>query len=122
MTFSKRSLFGNTEYELVRYVVKSGYNIAGGAERLFNAFIKEYGSTIISYADMSWSNLSNNVYLRLGFRLETVSPNFVWVKNGDVRSRWQMRKNKIGLSNNELYQAGWNKVWMCGNSKWKFEI
>jgi len=122
MTFSKRSLFGNTAYELVRYTVKSGYNIAGGAERLFKAFIKEYGSNVISYADMSWSRLTNNVYLRLGFRLETVSPNFVWVKNGDVRSRWQMRKHKIGLTTKDLYLAGWNRVWMCGNSKWVFEL
>ena len=65
MTFGKPRYNNNYQWELLRYV--SSKNVVGGAEKLFNHFIKTYKpSSIISYCDRS--KFTGNTYSKLGFK------------------------------------------------------
>mgnify|MGYP007037140579 CR=1 FL=1 len=75
MTFGKPRYNKNYEYELIRYC--SSKNIVGGAEKLFNYFIKTYNpKSIISYCD--WSKFNGDVYLKLGFIYKSYSIGKHW--------------------------------------------
>ena len=65
MTFGKPRYNNNYQWELLRYV--SSKNVVGGAEKLFNHFIKTYKpSSIISYCVRS--KFTGNTYSKLGFK------------------------------------------------------
>lgn len=65
MTFGK-ARFGGDGYELVRFVVKSGMLVVGGADRLLCRFEREVKpSKIISYSDNDY--FMGEMYRRLGF-------------------------------------------------------
>lgn len=64
MTFGKPRYNRKYEYELVRYC--SSWNIVGGAEKLFNYFLKQHNpQSIVSYCDKS--KFRGDVYTSLGF-------------------------------------------------------
>lgn len=66
MTFCEPRYNKKFDYELIRYC--SSANVVGGAERLFNYFIKNYNpKSIISYCDKS--KFTGQTYLKLGFKL-----------------------------------------------------
>lgn len=122
------------EYELIRLAFKQGINIVGGAEKLFNAFIKEYNpSSIVSYCDIS--KFSGNVYTRLGFTTTVdsfTSPNYVWVNKdaSEVLPRYKTMKHKLieqglgtpSMTENEIMESiGYTKIFDCGNLRFIWE-
>lgn len=127
MSFSK-SRFDNKDcVEITRMCKLLNTNVIGGTEKLFkfalDSFIKELD--IISYCDISKFNGTS--YNKLGFTLDKITkPNYVWVKNDNVLSRYKTQKSKLiekGLGTEEqtedeiMKNLGYMKIYDCGNIK-----
>jgi hypothetical protein len=117
---------GNSSYELLRYCVKIGLSIPGGASKLFKKFILDYSPLeIISYAkgEISYGGL----YYALGFNKisDKIQPGFFWFKGGRKFHRSHSLKFKEdGISQDEyMAKNGFIKVYDCGSYKfiWKRE-
>lgn len=83
------------QFEMYRFCNRIGWTVSGGASRLFSKFIKEVSpSSVISYADRRWSQ--GEVYVALGFKLESAtSPNFWWVEGDRRAHRFKFTKRKM---------------------------
>lgn len=70
MTFKHRK---DTTYELVRYA--SNCNVRGGFSKLLKQFTKISKSCkIITFLDLRWGDINNNVYKKTGFELDSILP------------------------------------------------
>ena len=100
MSFGKPRYNKKYEYELLRLCTKFGYKVLGGAQKLFNNFIKEYNpNTIVSYCDDS--KFTGNIYNKLGFSIKTKP----------MPSRhWYKQKGNIHITDNLLRQKGYDKL------------
>ena len=83
MSFDKPRYNKNYQWEIIRYC--SSKNVIGGAEKLFNHFIKDYNpSSIVSYCDLS--KFSGRTYKKLGFVPIRVNvPSLHWYNLKDKR-------------------------------------
>ena len=105
MTFGKSRFNKNCDYELLRYC--SHYNVVGGAEKLFNHFIKEYKpSSIVSYCDTS--KFSGKVYDTLGF---------THVKTNSPRKHWYSTKEKRHITDGLLLSQGYDRLFKENHGK-----
>tara|TARA_R110000851_G_scaffold104230_2_gene221760 strand:- start:2611 stop:4230 length:1620 start_codon:yes stop_codon:yes gene_type:complete len=95
MTFGKRPVFNDSEYELIRFCNKIDLTVVGGASKLFKNFIKVYSpKEIISYADRRWS--IGNMYNKLGFNfIENTQPNWFIINNKKREHRVKYQKHKL---------------------------
>lgn len=125
MTFCKPRFNNNYEYELSRFCSHLGYNICGGASKLFKYFINNYNpSNIISYSNISKTR--GLLYKTLGFKLINISsPNYIWFKGLETLSRYQCQKHLLtdyqylGNTENEImHNRGYLKLYDCGNKVW----
>lgn len=99
MTFGKPRYNRNYEFELLRLCTKFGYYIVGGAEKLFNYFIKSNNpNSIISYCDNS--KFKGDIYTKLGFNLKSTS----------ICKHWYNIKTKIHITDNLLRQRGYDQL------------
>ncbi len=120
----------NDRWEMYRLVFMNGVIIAGGAEKMFKYFVREYNpNEIISYCDIS--KFLGNVYTRLGFKTTTsdiTQPSYVWqhTNKNITLSRYQTTKQKLiekGLGDesqteDEIMESnGFLKIYGCGNLK-----
>lgn len=97
MTFGKPRYNKKFEYELVRYC--SIYNVVGGAEKLFQYFIKNNNvSSVISYCDCA--KFDGNVYDKLGFTKTNCS----------ISKHWYNIKTKVHITDNLLRQRGFDQL------------
>ena len=128
MTFGKRNINGNEEYELIRFCNKIDTNVIGGANKLFNYFIKTSNSDIISYSDNSIFN--GDLYKKLGFEyIKNTELNYYWIVNNKKEHRFKYNKKKlisIGFDKNKtekeiMYENGHYRVWSCGMKKWIYK-
>lgn len=96
MTFGRPRYNSKYEWELLRLCTRPGYIIVGGANKLFNRFIKNYNPiSVISYCDNS--KFDGTVYYRLGMKyLGTSKP----------ASHWYNIKTKQHITDNLLRQRG----------------
>ncbi|MBC8427368.1 MAG: hypothetical protein H8D97_00605 [Proteobacteria bacterium] len=93
MTFSKSRFNKNYKYELLRFCNVLNYTIVGGASKLLKLFIKKYSpNSIISYADLRWSN--GNLYNQLNFKYSHFSN----------PSYWYFKGNELKLYNRLFFQ------------------
>lgn len=128
MSFGKPRFDNNYQYELIRLCYKSGYNIAGGASKLFSYFIKKYNpDSVITYCNIS--KFTGQVYLDLKFKYYGITqPNYVWVdtNTNNVLSRYQTQKHNLvekGLGTEEqtedeiMKSYNYLKIYDCGNMK-----
>jgi hypothetical protein len=128
MTFDKSRFTKKYEWEMVRFCTKIGYHVVGGASRLFTHFVKNYNpQTVISYADLRWSN--GNLYEKLNFVFSHNSkPNYWYFhKNNPAqlenRIKYQKHKLKNMFENFDTSKTEWeimkennyDRVWDCGN-------
>ena len=129
MTFasSKGRMDTKTDWELVRFCNKRGYNVQGAASRLLKAFRAEYPGSIKSYANRRWSN--GNLYRQLGFKETGISaPNHFYWQNSkpfDLLPRQIFQKHKLNkkLENynpnltaiENVINHGYNMIWDAGN-------
>ena len=135
MTFGKQRINVNGKkddkcYELLRFCSKIGYNVIGGADKLFKYFIKFHKpETIISFADRRWSN--GNLYNVLGFEKYNESePSYSYVINKKRVNRFTLRKDvlisKYGclpeMTEKKFCESkGWYRIYDCGCLCYKWE-
>ena len=104
MTFGKPRYNKNYEYELIRYC--SSCKIIGGAEKLFNHFIKEYTpKSIISYCDMS--KFTGDTYIKLGFKYQSTS----------IGKHWYNIKTEQHITDNLLRSQGFDRLFKTNYGK-----
>lgn len=127
MTFGKPRFSRKHEYELIRFCTKLGNVVVGGAGRLLNHFKKNHDpESIITYADLRWSDYANNLYDKLGFSYShTSSPNFWYFKRVERISRYSFQKHKLAKIFNDfdatqtadenIMRNGYSKIYDCGN-------
>jgi hypothetical protein len=125
MTFGKPRYNKKYDWELLRFSSELNYTVVGGASRLLKAFRKNCQGSLISYADRRWS--IGNVYKALGFELIGESAPAYHYFKGDLRqNRQTFQKAKLKVLMPEIYddrkteaemmfEAGWNRIWDCGN-------
>jgi len=82
-------------YEMMRYCNKQGYNIIGGASKIWNYFIKKYDPIkVTTYADCSYSN--GNLYRTLGFTfIHKTEANYYYIIDGIRKHRFGFRKDTL---------------------------
>lgn len=117
MTFCKPRFNKQYDWELSRFCSKRGYNVVGGASKLFNWFLNNFSGTIISYSNEAKTR--GTLYEKLGFRLLRISPpNYVWCNGKEVlpRYRTQMR-NEAQIMKEQNY---W-RIYDCGNKVWVYK-
>lgn len=67
-TFSKARFKAKCEWEFMRFAVKGNYIIYGGAQRLFNAFVRDVNpESIVSYIDFNHTTKPQTFMDALGF-------------------------------------------------------
>lgn len=94
MTFRRPRFDKDFDWEIIRFCVRKGYAIAGGASKLLTNFRRINTGTILSYANNLYSD--GNVYESLGMTyLKTTSPSYVWIKGDLQLSRYQCQKKKL---------------------------
>ena len=125
MTFGKPRFNKNYDWELVRFASKAGCNVIGGASKMLKLFMDRHHGSIISYADIRYSD--GNLYEKLGFRLVGRSkPNYNYVNGTEKLSRYACQKHRLpellgdgfdpSLSEFEnMALNGWTRVYDCGN-------
>jgi hypothetical protein len=138
---SKRNMTKNisNQYELSRFGVKENYSIAGLGSKFIKYFIKEYSPTsIISFADRRWTlNSSNNLYIKMGFKLiDVIRPTYYYYNSKINRYK---RYHKFGFGKNSLkkkypyldfnksekelmLELGYDRIWDCGLFKYEMSI
>lgn len=88
----------NYEWELLRLCTSFRFSVLGGANKLFNQFIREVQpQSIVSYCDRSKFN--GNVYNKLRFDL---------VDEGSPSKHWS--NNKKYVTDNLLRQRGYDQL------------
>lgn len=100
-------------WELLRYATKTGKHVIGGASKLLKFFITNFSPRkVISWADLRWTDPTDNVYLSLGFTLESESKVGVFFTNFVERKhRWGF-KRPAGLAPAITTKDYWeNKGW-----------
>ena len=128
MTFGNSRFNKKYEYELIRFCNLCNYNVIGGASKLLKYFIKNYKpKSIISYGNLRFCSLNNNVYEKLGFSLVGKSnPNYFYFDNTFIlQSRNKYQKHKLSkllsefdenLSEAEnMFKNGYRRIYDCGN-------
>ena len=118
MTFGKHHRQSN-EYLLNRLCTKSGYNVVGGASRLWSYASKEI-SEVITFADRRYSE--GGIYEKLGFQLvNTLMPDYSYIKNFKRFSKQSLRKPKnVNITEKELRKSeGYLRIYDCGKHKYK---
>lgn len=127
MSFSKPRFNKRVEWELIRFVNKSGIRIVGGASKLFKYFTRNYSpNSIISYSNRD--KFTGDIYNILGFDLDSYSPpNYVWVKDNIIYTRYQCQKHKLSKLLGDKFDSSlsesdnmrnnyFNKIYDCGNA------
>jgi len=132
MSFGKRRFmrWDSSHWEIYRFATKAGLNIAGGASKLFKAFVKAHSpASVTSFADISLGG--GDVYLRIGMMEEqSTLPAYFWANTQfpNRLSRVATQKHKLPALLGEAYDValseegnmrrlGWFKLWDCGNRK-----
>jgi len=129
MCFGKSRFNKKFEWELLRFCTLKGFIVTGGASKLLKYFINNHGSSIITYADRTYSN--GDLYEKIGFTLlKTNPPSYRYMKNSITYNRLHFQKHKLkdklNLFNPELteYQNminnGYDRIWDCGNFVYGF--
>ena len=95
--------FTNHDFELIRFCSMRGYTVVGAASKLLSSFRKEHAGSIISYANMRFSN--GNVYEKLGFgQLRETGPNYFWCsKYSEPIPRYKSQKQNLRKILGESY-------------------
>ena len=120
---------GNGQYELVR--LSSTQRVVGGAGKI----IKHFSSSavecksIISFADLRWSDAISNVYISLGFTEVGRVPQMQQYTSGDRRyHKLLFPRSKINPNNEPktewemMQELGYDRIWDCGKIKYELKI
>lgn len=133
MTFGNPRYNKKYDYELLRLCTKFGYEVIGGASKLFSFATKYFEiSNIISYCD--YSKFNGLVYSRMGMTLSKITPpQEVWSRDKQFVSANLLRelgydqlfgKDYGKGASNELLMLinGWLPVFDCGQKVFEYKI
>lgn len=132
MEFITNPLNKEYQYELNRFCGKAGYNVLGGASKLFSYFIKTYNPTsIISYSDIAKTR--GHLYEVLGFKnVGTAKLQYHWT-NGEITftryetQRKQLIRKGLMLENDPrseiqvMHNLEYYRIWDCGKIQWGWQ-
>lgn len=116
------------EYELLRFCSIKNTSVVGGANKLFNYFIKNVNVLkVISYANLDWGN--SNVYSNLGFIFDCITaPGYTYYISSkgirEHRFNWNKKKlislgyDKDKSEEEIMFDLGNYKCYNSGNEKW----
>lgn len=129
LVMGKSRFSSNYQWECVRMTSRAGYQVLGGASKLFKHFIRtKQPESIITFADRRFGE--GKVYESCGFEfVENTGPNYWYFKKGETKlhSRVKFQKHKLtelsGYSSDltewQIMQlSGYDRIWDCGNAKW----
>ena len=138
MTFKCGNL-RTSGWELTRFASDYNYICQGVGGKLFKYFVKTYvPQKVTSFADRRWTiNVNDNLYTKLGFKFEKVTPPDYTYYNDRVDKYKRFHKlyfNKKKLSKQYGFpmtmtetemakELGYDRIWNCGLIKyvWKKE-
>lgn len=125
MSFGKSRFDKKTEWELLRFAVKTNTIVIGGASKLFTWFLRTVSpSSVVSYANRMYS--SGALYRSLGMRLKHISrPGYKYTKDFTTcYDRQHFQKHKLAkllpIFDQNLSEAdnmkinGYTRIWDCG--------
>lgn len=124
MTFGKARFSKDYDYELIRFCSLLNTVVIGGASKLLSYFRKHYIGSIISYANLRWSD--GNLYETLGFKfIRQSEPNYFYFRGSEFKSRVAFQKHRL-KDRLELFDSdkteyenmidnGYNRIYDCGN-------
>ena len=121
MTFCKPRFSKKYTWELSRFCSMHGYNVIGGASKLFKYFVNNYMKqceTIVSYSDIA--KTQGRIYQTLNFDfIDDAAPNYIWWKSdNDYKTRYQCQMK----DEKEIMRSqGYAKVYDCGNKVWIYK-
>lgn len=110
---------------LSRFVSLPGYQIVGGASKLFTHARREllqFYPAIISWSDNRWSN--GNVYEKMGFQVDAkLPPDYAYVKGSRRINKQMCTRRKLGAAAGQTEFAratelGYIRIWDCGKTRW----
>lgn len=122
----------NKEWVLERFASDLEYICVGVGGKLFSTFLKEYNPDIVSsFADRRWTINNNNLYTKLGFKLDKfIKPDYKYYKSGSeinrihkFNFRKQILNRKYGfpltMTETEMTKKlGYDRIWDCGLIKY----
>jgi hypothetical protein len=133
MTFAKSRMGighntkNNDLYEISRFASDINYIIIGGFSKILSYFNMKYNYTsLITYADLRWSSLDNNLYEKNNFVLKFKNkPNYWYCNKTERFHRFSFRKDKIKERFPDVYdstktefemmdQTEYTRIWDCG--------
>lgn len=133
MSFLKESEWN---WNLTRFATSINYTCCGVGGKLFNYFIKNYRYNIIkTFADRRWStNISENLYTKIGFKIDGVVNPSYWYYNGSIDRyarvhKFNLRKDSLmsmGNFSNDMTEwemareFGYDRIWDCGLIKYVY--
>lgn len=87
---------GKYEWEVIRGATKLGYNVVGGASKIWNYFLAEYNPTnCVYYIDYNYFNGNSLPYLGLTYIKSQAGFKNWWVKTNEVKNREPLRHKEI---------------------------
>jgi very-short-patch-repair endonuclease len=130
MGFSKSRFNKKYQYEITRFCNKVGFNVVGGASRLFSRFVKDVKpNSVISYCDRRL--FTGKMYESIGMKFSHCTPpSYVWVHNNkDVTlSRYQTQKHLLNncpeYISEESYmkENGYMRIYDSGQKVYTYEM
>ena len=122
-------------WELTRFATDYDYICCGLGSKMFKHFVDEYNPMKIkSFADRRWTLTEENLYTKMGFKLdETLKPDYRYVNLKMPNERihkFNFRKNTVNLkyglpltmTETEMTQKlGYSKIWDCGLYRYVWE-
>lgn len=131
MTFGKPRYDKKYNVELLRLATKAGYQVVGGASKLFSYATKQIElSNIISYCNVS--KFSGSVYEQMGMKLVRITePQEIWSRDSDYVTANYLRQRGYdqifhssygkGTSNEQLMlENHWLPIYDCGQYVFEF--
>ena len=130
---TRKTDISKKEITLDRLCFKDGFNVVGGASKLFCQCLewaKIYGyKKVISFSDNRWS--LGRVYEKMGFILDEeygADYSYVEIKNPRKRLSKQSQKKSITNCPAELTEHAWAvqrglaRIYDCGKKRWTFNV
>ena len=122
-------------WELTRFASDYDYVCCGVGSKIFKHFINEYNpQKVKSFADRRWTLSEENLYTKMGFKLDGVlKPEYRYInlKNSNRRiHKFNFRKNTVNLkyglpltmTESEMAkEIGYSKIWDCGLYRYVWE-
>lgn len=131
----KRVVLGNKKpdenvYELYRFCNKTGWQVTGGASKIFKYFLQKYPE--VSVESFSSNDISSGgLYKKLGFKKASDQKSSYWYIDKDMNRhhRWSFRKDMLvkngadpNLTEEQItMDLGLMRIYDSGQQKWIFK-